>query len=126
MRGSRRGVDQAISDETVGLGPEPTEGAARGHWRQAQRTLEQSNIAVALLSSAINSWAAISSSRRWQELKIEVFRDRVSGPQAYNRLAVVAEARRPPDDVHPCLPAAWAAIVSEPGAQNSQFAGRMS
>lgn len=28
----------------------------------------------------------------YEPLKIEVFRDRVSGPQAYNRLAVVAEA----------------------------------
>jgi hypothetical protein len=28
----------------------------------------------------------------YERLKIEIFRDRVSGPQAYNRLAVVAEA----------------------------------
>jgi hypothetical protein len=28
----------------------------------------------------------------YEELTIEIFRDRVSGPQAYNRLAVVAEA----------------------------------
>jgi conjugative relaxase-like TrwC/TraI family protein len=38
---ARYRIQHAIPDDTVGLGPEPTEGGARRDWRQAQRVLDQ-------------------------------------------------------------------------------------
>jgi len=38
---ARYRIEHDVSEDTPGLGPEPAGGAARGHWRQADRVLEQ-------------------------------------------------------------------------------------